>query len=199
MGDEVLAYDQRSGKEGYYRVRAVLVHSDRVIEHLTVAGEQVDTTPEQLFHTRERGWVEAGELKAGMHVREANGSWAVVERVTFERHAERMFNLTVGSAHTFFVGQHELLVHNNCGRRGAQSRLRQLANDHEVSRSLRGWIRNEIRHIRYGNRSTIRRPPGYELAHRRGYPARRGHSYLHSDLQNADLHKLQHKIWGYFR
>jgi RHS repeat-associated protein len=81
----------------------------------------------------------------------------------------------------------------NGGRTGAQARLRELANDPKVSSADRGWIKQEINHINRGTRTSIRRPPGKELAHNRGFEARKGFGYKHSKLQGTGLHRLQHK------
>ncbi|WP_259192038.1 MULTISPECIES: polymorphic toxin type 8 domain-containing protein [Acinetobacter] len=70
---------------------------------------------------------------------------------------------------------------------------------------MRGWVKNELRHIETGNRKTVRLPgnsrnsrsKGFELAHGRTTEAKDGYCYRHSQLQNADLHKSQHKIGGY--
>lgn len=71
----------------------------------------------------------------------------------------------------------------------------------------RGWIKNELRHIEYGNRTSIRNPRnsresphtegGTVLAHPRGQRAADGHSYGKAVLQDSDLHKLEHKYEGY--
>ena len=100
------------------------------------------------------------------------------------------------------------ITQQNIGRSGKQARLRELADDPKVSSRDRGWIEQEINSIQ--NQSTrkgrdgvfrpqknIRVPPGKELAHRRGKSAKDGHSYAHSDLQEIDLHRLQHKHEGY--
>ena len=91
------------------------------------------------------------------------------------------------------------------GRSNKQERLRALADDPLQPRAVRGWIRNEQRHIETGNRKTIRLPgnsrnsrtPGMELAHGRETEAKDGYCYRHSELQDADLHKTQHQIGGY--
>jgi RHS repeat-associated protein len=83
------------------------------------------------------------------------------------------------------------------GRGGKQERLRQLGNDPKVSSALRGWIKQEENQIERGERSTIRVPPGMNLAHRRGFEAKNGYDYEYSDLQDTDLHRLQHKYEGY--
>jgi hypothetical protein len=83
------------------------------------------------------------------------------------------------------------------GRSGKQARLRELGSDPKVSSADRGWIQQEINSIERGQRTNIRVPPGKNLAHRRGFEAKKGYSYEHSDLQDIDLHKLQHKHEGY--
>jgi len=47
--------------------------------------------------------------------------------------------------------------------------------------------------IQRGQRSNIRVPPGKNLAHQRGFEAKKGCGYQYSDLQHIDLHKLQHE------
>ncbi|WP_416336221.1 polymorphic toxin type 8 domain-containing protein [Chryseobacterium flavum] len=94
---------------------------------------------------------------------------------------------------------------SKAGRSGKQARLKELGDDPKVSSFNRGWIKNEIRQIRNGNRKTIRNPRnsrnsksrGTELAHPRGKRAKDGNSYKDAKLQDADLHKLEHKYGGY--
>lgn len=83
------------------------------------------------------------------------------------------------------------------GRSGKQPRLRQILNDPKASSADRGWIQQEVNAIKQGKRKTIRVPFGKVLAHRRGFRAKSGYNYLHSDLQDVDLHKLEHKHGGY--
>ena len=64
-------------------------------------------------YTRERGWVDAGELQLGEHIRQADGEYGVVQAVEVEQRPQVMFNLTVATAHTFFVGDQQWLVHNS--------------------------------------------------------------------------------------
>ena len=44
--------------------------------------QTLDTTPEHPFFTSERGWVVAGELLVGEHVRRLDGSWGVAVSYT---------------------------------------------------------------------------------------------------------------------
>jgi len=105
--------------------------------------------------------------------------------------------------HTYYVAQIGILVHNGCsanggkggGRGGRQARLRELADDPKVSSADRGWLCQEMNQIARGKRSSIRNPPGTELAHPRGREAAKGFSHIEapSRLQDIDLHRLQHK------
>ncbi len=47
-------------------------------------------------------------------MRKADGATGVVQAVEVEPHAQVMYNLTVVTAHTFFVGERQWLVHNTC-------------------------------------------------------------------------------------
>ncbi len=115
VGDTVLAWDEETGKLGSFEVTATFSHEDTVIEYLVIDGERLVTTPEHPFYTRERGWVAAGDLQKGEHVQKADGSWGVVESLRLVERKQRMYNLTVDTAHTYFVGDGGWLVHNSCG------------------------------------------------------------------------------------
>jgi RHS repeat-associated protein len=83
---------------------------------------------------------------------------------------------------------------NNGGRNGKQAKLREIKNDPKTSSADRGWLKQDQNAIDRGNRSTLRVPPGKNLAHERGKEARKGFSYKNSKLQDIDLHKTQHRI-----
>jgi Bacterial toxin 8 len=87
----------------------------------------------------------------------------------------------------------EIRALRRAGRAGRQARLRELLNDPGVSAADRGWIQQELNEIERGKRKNIRVPPGSELSHERGREAAKGYSYRYSNLQDEDLHKIQHK------
>ena len=49
-------------------------------------------------------------------MRQADGEWGAVEAVAIEARTQVMYNLTVATAHTFFVSQKQWLVHNTCAK-----------------------------------------------------------------------------------
>jgi len=118
IGDLVLAYNEATKSVGYYDVTAVLVYEDKTLTKLIVNGEYIETTPEHPFYTEEEGWTPAGELETGMHVRQSDGTDGLVWFAWEVSQTETMYNLTVDTAHTFFVGEGQWLVHNACPIRG---------------------------------------------------------------------------------
>ncbi|MES9851977.1 MAG: RHS repeat-associated core domain-containing protein [Candidatus Thiodiazotropha sp. L084R] len=93
------------------------------------------------------------------------------------------------------------------GRSGKQARLREMMNDPKVSSADRGWLKNDARHIKYGNKSGLRIPrngrkspgrkgkdKGYELAHPHEAPASKGNSYSGSKLKNHADHKVETRL-----
>ncbi len=95
----------------------------------------------------------------------------------------------------------------NTGRSGKQARLKEMMNDPKVSSADRGWLKNDARHIKTGNKNNLRIPrngrkspgrkkvdKGYELAHPNDAPASSGQSYKGSKLKNHADHKVETKI-----
>ncbi len=91
------------------------VHEDPIIVNLTIDGEVIETTPNHPFYTANGEWIEAGDLQIGAKIRQADGSYGLVESVVFVERTQWMYNLTVAEAHTYFVGVGRWLVHNECG------------------------------------------------------------------------------------
>jgi RHS repeat-associated protein len=85
------------------------------------------------------------------------------------------------------------------GRGGKQDRLNQLGNDDKQSSSDRGWIKQDQNAINRGQRTTVRVPPGKQMAHARGREAAKGynHKTSPSSLQNIRNHRTQHKYDGH--
>lgn len=79
------------------------------------------------------------------------------------------------------------------GRSGKQERLVELATDPKLGKSDKGWIKQEMNQIDRGKRTSVRNPPGKDLAHERGREAAKGYSYKHSNLQNRADHRTQHR------
>lgn len=114
IGDYVLAWDEETNSISFYPVTDTIHHTDETIVHLTIDGEELETTPEHPFYVEGEGWVNAEDLQVGDDIRNADGETGEVESVTTEQAQQEMYNLSVDKAHTFFVGDGQWLVHNAC-------------------------------------------------------------------------------------
>ena len=114
IGDYVLAWNEANNTLGYYPVTATIHHTDLVLIELIINGEWIETTSEHPFYVEKIGWTNAENLQTGMLVQRADGSTGMVWFKWKVYHQQEMYNLTVATAHTFFVGDGRWLVHN-CG------------------------------------------------------------------------------------
>lgn len=123
IGDEVYAYNETTGEVGLYEITATHEHDDPVTINLTVdpnlndneLGELIETTPEHPFYVLGE-WVDAGKLEIGMPISTFEGTELVhsgtVTSVKRIEAVQTMYNLTIDTAHTFFVGEGRWLVHS---------------------------------------------------------------------------------------
>jgi len=117
VGDSVLSEDPTAGKVEAEAVQAVI--QDPVSPLLAVElgdGSAITTTVTHAFWVDEGaskpGWLEAGRLRVGDRLREADGAEAVVAGLRRNVGRAVVYTLTVATDHTFFVGSARVLVHN---------------------------------------------------------------------------------------
>lgn len=130
VGDTVLAYNPKTHKLELQPILHVWTHSDQDLVDVTITStpslhqgkattstrEKLHTTSEHPFLTAEQGFVAAGQLKIGMHVLRADGTYGVVTGWQVVPGAQVMYNLEVSQDHTFTVGDGQFVVHNKCER-----------------------------------------------------------------------------------
>ena len=165
IGDWVWGYHEGTGEYGLFPVTDVIVHTDPAQVHLLLDGELLETTPEHPFYTLERGWVDAGDLWVGAHIRKADGSYGRVQFLVVEREPQVMYNLTVAEAHTFFVEAQHWLVHNSGCRQliVEEGPDRYLIYDENFPNEFypEGKLRNGVLHLNFATRTgTNMRNPG---------------------------------------
>jgi RHS repeat-associated protein len=114
IGDYVLAWNETDDSLGYYEDIATIHHTDQIVTELIIDGEWIETTPEHPFYVEGKGWVEAEDLQTGDRVRQADDTTGIVWLQWNYKKTQEMYNLTVDTAHTFFVGDGQWLVHNSC-------------------------------------------------------------------------------------
>ncbi|MER5464198.1 polymorphic toxin-type HINT domain-containing protein [Streptomyces sp. NPDC002668] len=146
-GDEVMATDPSTGKTSKQEVTATIEGKGlKRLVRLTVdtdgdkgeATEKITATDGHPFWVPSLGkWLKAGELKPGQWLQTGSGSWVQVDAVQAWTQQATVYNLSVDSAHTYFVaaGQTSALVHNcgtGKGTRGAKGKFKPTVTVHSA-------------------------------------------------------------------
>ena len=115
VGDTVLSKNEQTGEIAAKRVTNVSVRADIWTRKLSFEGGAVlETTDEHPLYVGGRGFVKAKEVGIGTSiVTRAGPSVQLVSAVAGQ--AQTVYNFEVEDYHTYFVGQGEVWVHNQCG------------------------------------------------------------------------------------
>ncbi|MBO1349454.1 MAG: hypothetical protein EBE86_019630 [Hormoscilla sp. GUM202] len=123
VGDTVLAYDRETGSEGEYPVSHLFTRIAPESIVVTVGEEAIVTTPEHEFYTA-NGWVEAEDLSVGDTLVRLGGKTATVTDLESHQDSTRVYNFEVERAHTYYVSDDQLLVHNpGCFGSGEENKV----------------------------------------------------------------------------
>ena len=132
VGEQVWAYNPTSHKMELEPVLHVWINHDNDLVDLTLTSsthlphssklthtnEVIHTNKKHPFLTREKGFLEVGQIKLGMHVLRADGTYGVVTGWQVVPGTRAMYNLEVAHDHTFTVGVGQWVVHNCGGSNG---------------------------------------------------------------------------------
>ncbi len=126
VGEKVLAYNPETKQmEDQPILHVFLDHDNDLVDvtlttiHRTQQGrgvsrqsEVIHTNKKHPFLTKEKGFLPVGQIKLGMHVLRADGTYGVVTGWKVVAGSMTMYNLEVAQDHTFTVGAGEWVVHN---------------------------------------------------------------------------------------
>ncbi len=112
VGDQVLSQDAATGALSFEPIMAVHHNPPGATVRVAMdSGETVVASTYHRFWLPGRGWAMARDLKAGDPLRTLGGRAKVVSATAGE--VVPVFNLDVAHSRTFFVGLHDVLVHDN--------------------------------------------------------------------------------------
>ena len=117
VGDYVLSFNEKDGTVSRQKVIATFSKEVYQTIGLTINGEYIETTSNHPFYSPKYNcWVEAGALVVGDYVFASDGSWQVVQDTKINDYSRpvTVYNFTVENNHTYYVGESETLVHNEC-------------------------------------------------------------------------------------
>jgi Pretoxin HINT domain len=112
VGDKVLVCDPDSGEQELQPVLELTSHSAIQTLDIHVGGVVITCSPTHPFWVPGEGWVRAGNLEPGTPLMQRSGDVCTVVEIRRHEGDFTVFNLSVGGAHTYFVGEAEILVHN---------------------------------------------------------------------------------------
>ncbi len=119
VGDTVLAEDPQRGVVERDTVQALIADPAAPLLSLELSdGSTITVTADHPFWVdlvpglTAGGWLEAGKLRAGDHLRTASGTSVAVTAVRRGVGHAVVYNLSVVHDHTFFIGAAQVLVHN---------------------------------------------------------------------------------------
>lgn len=110
VGDCVAAQDVATGELVVRPVLLATVRPPRELVRVDLGNQKISSTPGHLFWVVGAGWKRADALVEGDRIYGAPTSGQVVGIEPGE--TEKAYNLVVEGSHTYFVGQHPLLVHD---------------------------------------------------------------------------------------
>jgi hypothetical protein len=116
VGDRVWSLDQATGKKSLQRVLKLF---DRTVDQLVrirTADGKVEASDTHRFWVRERGWVEARDLRTGDTFETRDGGSEKVLGTSLVKGDVKVYNFEVERTHTYYVyaGSKPVLVHNDC-------------------------------------------------------------------------------------
>ena len=121
VGDTVPCVDHITGEATEKKVISTTVNKVNRLIELDIDGEIIQCTETHPFQVKDKGWIDAAELKPNDVVYTKDWETATVKKVILLEFDEpvEVFNFEVEECHTYFVGEQEILTHNiKCGNHG---------------------------------------------------------------------------------
>lgn len=112
-GDVVSARDEATRVLGAHAIERIWEHDARPIIELELStGEKIRTTAKHRMFEAARGFVGVQDLAAGDRLLTRSGDAIAITRIGPTGERTTVYNLTVRTAHTYFVGRAQVWVHN---------------------------------------------------------------------------------------
>ncbi len=110
-GDRVLAQNPETGELAFKTVQGVTLRPPASMIRIGTGSQSITSTRGHPFWVNGRGWLMAKQLEVGMLLHSLNG--ALVVDSLEEARASEAYNLVVSDFDTYFVGDQQILVHDN--------------------------------------------------------------------------------------
>lgn len=114
VGDKVISTYPETMETGEKTVLETYIREVTTLVHIIVNGEEIITTVDHPFYVKDKGFINAVELKVGDELLDSNGNILLIEDYTVELTNEpvKVYNFQVEDFHTYHVSELGILVHN---------------------------------------------------------------------------------------
>ena len=113
FNDIVLSWNEKTHTIEYNRVLNTHIRQTDAIYKIRYSNARlIETTATHPFYIPGRGWIEAKDLKVGNRSTLANDLTLEIVSIEIEKRSETVYNFEVENAHTYFVTEDAVLVHN---------------------------------------------------------------------------------------
>ena len=116
-GDKVISTNHETMETTEKTVVETYIRKDEKLIHLIINKEEIIATETHPFYVKNKGFINAGNLKVGDELLDVNGNSLYVDKITVEltEKPTTVYNFQVEDFHTYYVGENQILVHNsNC-------------------------------------------------------------------------------------
>ena len=114
LGDLVLSQDVETGELAYKPVLRTTIRPESTLVKIVADTNTIETSGGHPFWVSGEGWIKARELKAGMELHSVTGTLRI--STVKESRKEQTYNLIVADFNTYFVGEGQVLSHDNTVR-----------------------------------------------------------------------------------
>ncbi|RHX77418.1 polymorphic toxin-type HINT domain-containing protein, partial [Leptospira yasudae] len=127
VGDYVLSYNESSESTEYNQVvKTFEREATRIYKIVYENGRIIETTETHPFYIDGKGWISAKYLVRGdRSVLVNEGSLSIVS-ISIDDRLETVYNFEVENAHTYFVTEDAMLVHNKCVINGSKAERKKM-------------------------------------------------------------------------
>ncbi|WP_103071755.1 polymorphic toxin-type HINT domain-containing protein [Aquimarina sediminis] len=118
IGDKVLAFNSKNGKNEYQKVTNTVVNKVDYILKLKFHNEEIVTTEIHPFYVN-GDWILAEKLQVGTMVTTEKGRLKKILSIERIKQVDTIvYNLEINNLHNFYVGENGILVHNGPCEKG---------------------------------------------------------------------------------
>lgn len=110
-GDKIMSLDTLSDSLAAGEITNAFTYVREGYFQITIAGDVIQATNDHPFYT-EGSWRTTDSLKVGDSLHTASGDKTAIESIVYIPQPVQVYNLSVHSHKTFFVGKQQVLVHN---------------------------------------------------------------------------------------